>query len=541
MKRCKRLLGLLAALVLAAALCVPARAADESDWDGAKEALLAGLSAREDEIVLTGYALPRTEFKEWYFALLEEQTDLFYVEMAYEYTYSLTTDQVKILRPTYNMTKEEVDACAEQYQAALQRALHVVNDQMTDLEKALALHDYLLLHCEYDTSLKRHSAYEALVEGRAVCEGYTAAYGDLLTLCGIENTVARSDTMDHAWNLVKLNGQWYHVDVTWDDALPSTEGQALHWYFLLSDAAVATVRGSGTKTHTDWQAAYACTDTTYDAGSFWYATEAAVWFDAQNGVCYYLSGAQGGDTVTLYRRSGGDGAAEALAAVKTGQWIANRTSSADGSTTTTIQLTAAWYLWKYGDALVFNGPDAVYCYSLADGSLTTLQEWAEDESYTHVYGLWMEENAVYVRREPAAGGTGADELAYTFAQKLSIHCYDAGTVTPPTCTAGGYTTYTCTKCSDSYTADETSALGHSDRLGVCTVCGRVDPAFVLAPGDLNGDGSVTVEDALILANALAEKYALNAPQQQAAALDDLEGITVTDLIQLMRMVVGAAA
>ena len=54
------------------------------------------------------------------------------------------------------------------------------------------------------------------------------------------------------------------------------------------------------------------------------------------------------------------------------------------------------------------------------------------------------------------------------------HDYQA-VVTAPTCTQRGYTAYTCAKCGDSYTADETEALGHDYRNGVCTRCQAVDP------------------------------------------------------------------
>ena len=60
------------------------------------------------------------------------------------------------------------------------------------------------------------------------------------------------------------------------------------------------------------------------------------------------------------------------------------------------------------------------------------------------------------------------------------HSY-AEEVTPPTCTEGGYTTFTCQSCGDSYVADQTDALGHSFDQGSCTVCGEKDPDYMVAP------------------------------------------------------------
>lgn len=65
----------------------------------------------------------------------------------------------------------------------------------------------------------RHSAFGAIVQGWAVCEGYSEAMQLLLNLAGITATVVYGDSDDvlHEWNLVKIGDQWYHLDVTWDD------------------------------------------------------------------------------------------------------------------------------------------------------------------------------------------------------------------------------------------------------------------------------------------------------------------------------------
>ena len=81
------------------------------------------------------------------------------------------------------------------------------------------------------------------------------------------------------------------------------------------------------------------------------------------------------------------------------------------------------------------------------------------------------------------------------------HEYTA-VVTDPTCTMGGYTTYTCSICGDSYIGDETAALGHNFVNGVCTVCGASGEAFVLY-GDANGDGEITSKDITLLRRYLA--------------------------------------
>ena len=100
---------------------------------------------------------------------------------------------------------------------------------------ALWLHDWLINHAEYDTSYSIHEPEGVLVYGFGVCQSYTTAYGLLLDEFGIENDVVVSDAMNHTWNLVKLNGKWCHVDVTWDDPVNGTENK---YYFGMNDAFI---------------------------------------------------------------------------------------------------------------------------------------------------------------------------------------------------------------------------------------------------------------------------------------------------------------
>ena len=110
-----------------------------------------------------------------------------------------------------------------------------ITDGMTDYEKALALHDWLVENAEYDYSMTYYTETGVLLHGTGVCQSYTMAYGLLLDYAGIENASEIGD--DHTWNMVLLDGDWYHVDVTWDDVGDYSE----YAYFGLSNDAIETV------------------------------------------------------------------------------------------------------------------------------------------------------------------------------------------------------------------------------------------------------------------------------------------------------------
>lgn len=118
-----------------------------------------------------------------------------------------------------------------------------IHDGMTDYEKELALHDYLVTNCCYSEETVQspdsdiYRAYGALVNHDAVCNGYAEALQLLFLCCGIhsEFVIGKADGVDHAWNLVELDGKWYHLDATWDDPKPDQGKDTLHAYFNVSD------------------------------------------------------------------------------------------------------------------------------------------------------------------------------------------------------------------------------------------------------------------------------------------------------------------
>mgnify|MGYP001369228615 CR=1 FL=1 len=123
---------------------------------------------------------------------------------------------------------------------------NVVTPGMTDYEKELVLHDYLVGNCKYDRSVydmsdvpwESFSAYGALCLGTAVCEGYAKAMKLLLNRAGIECHIVtgESNGENHAWNIVKIDGETYHLDATYNDpVLPDGKDTARYHYFNLTD------------------------------------------------------------------------------------------------------------------------------------------------------------------------------------------------------------------------------------------------------------------------------------------------------------------
>ncbi|WHY30158.1 S-layer homology domain-containing protein [Bacillus wiedmannii] len=142
------------------------------------------------------------------------------------------------LKITYRETKEQTEYVMKQAKAIVSSITQV---GMDDHEKVKAIHDYVVKHISYDTSYKAYTAYEALVNRSAVCQGYALLTYQLLKEAGIENhfVVGTGDGQPHAWNLVKIENKWYHLDTTFDDPIPDEQGRVTYSYFNLSDEQIA--------------------------------------------------------------------------------------------------------------------------------------------------------------------------------------------------------------------------------------------------------------------------------------------------------------
>ena len=166
--------------------------------------------------------------------------DCFYL-LASNVLYYRSSKTNKIVRIDFNPSIKDaavLDKMKREYNAAIREFLRSVDPNWTDMEKILYINEYLDKHCEYDESKSldhRYDAYGVLVNHIAVCQGYALAYNSLAEKLGIESYAVTSRKLNHAWNMVKLNGKYYMVDSTWNDPTSDIFGRARHSYLLKSN------------------------------------------------------------------------------------------------------------------------------------------------------------------------------------------------------------------------------------------------------------------------------------------------------------------
>lgn len=179
-----------------------------------------------------------------------DNPDIYYLSNEYDVTtIDLKIAQFSTLKLNYIADSEqELELKNTELDNAIDRIIQsTITEDMTQFEKELALHDALVKKVTYyeysdlqTIPMIKHTAYGALVQNEAVCDGYSKAFKLLLEKVGIESIIIGGSTQAelHAWNLVKLDDKYYHVDVT-SNKLDYSKKHVIHAYFNLSDTQIS--------------------------------------------------------------------------------------------------------------------------------------------------------------------------------------------------------------------------------------------------------------------------------------------------------------
>lgn len=187
-----------------------------------------------DVLVLTGHTVTMPEAEGTYLltgCFLDDEGNLYTCDFIFnvsEDNQYASSNQSNPLRSQPTITVEEkvqqlAEECREQ-------------GFNTQYEIALWLHDWLIYHANYDYNYENYNADGVLLKGTGVCDSYSKAFQLLLNEFNIPNQRVIGIEMNHAWNLVQIDGIWCHIDCTWDD--PGTGGDENHAYFGMSAALI---------------------------------------------------------------------------------------------------------------------------------------------------------------------------------------------------------------------------------------------------------------------------------------------------------------
>ena len=141
-------------------------------------------------------------FKVTSFSYKGSENGLYYYQIPFSFFHYTNAQQEEELSPVVDSILASLDL-----------------EGKNDLQKVIAIYDYLCSNVTYDNdssgNLKR-TAYAALVNHTAVCQGYSAAFYRLCLTVGVDTRMITCSAISHAWNIVQLNGLYYELDATWD-------------------------------------------------------------------------------------------------------------------------------------------------------------------------------------------------------------------------------------------------------------------------------------------------------------------------------------
>ncbi len=188
-----------------------------------------------DIICVSDYGVDRDRFEYLYGKVYFNSPDFFYANAAYG---NFANVQKKLyFRPSYGCTESERKSRQKEIDKVTKEVLSLMDDDMSDEEKLLVVHDWLVSNVKYydekSTFLYGRDIYETLVNKKAICVGFSITFEYFCDLLDIPCITVSNDT--HIWNMVMLDKKWYYVDVTWDLDLDYQPHFGYHWLFLVSE------------------------------------------------------------------------------------------------------------------------------------------------------------------------------------------------------------------------------------------------------------------------------------------------------------------
>ena len=178
-------------------------------------------------------------------AYANDHPEVFWISPQTPYSYYEMDGELEV-EFNYILSNEALFNAKNKFDEAVKKAFAYAPENADDLEAEVFVNDYLVNHCAYDMKAElNHTAYGALVNGKAVCDGYSRAFQYLCSRLGIACTVIEgtSDFNDdqnegHMWNCVQLDGEWYHADVTWNDIDNAKFFCERYFYLNLNDEEI---------------------------------------------------------------------------------------------------------------------------------------------------------------------------------------------------------------------------------------------------------------------------------------------------------------
>lgn len=216
-------------------------------------------------------------------------------EVSIYYTYYTNSPYIETIEIKNKMNLKNSKRWVKKIDRELAKLDRIVKSApATEEKQALALHDHMAAtfyyDLNYDETPNMNSVFPSLMLNlkKGVCQSYAFLYQYVLMKNGFEcYTTVSHDVMNHAWNLIKIDGKFYNVDITWDDPTNDVLGRVNHDYFLLSDDAIVNMSEGDSERLTDRNLPYVKCDSDRFADAPWRKAISSVVYDGNDEYYVY--------------------------------------------------------------------------------------------------------------------------------------------------------------------------------------------------------------------------------------------------------------
>ncbi len=393
----------------------------------------------DEKVDVSAYMMSASSTNNIVNRILDRNPEYFYVDLDNS---SFAMDDLGFVEEMYFSYKGMPKQIAEQrekLESVSDKILSCIGEDYSTLDKVMFLHDYITSHNEYDLDgvyadveeidFYSFNAYGCLVNNFSVCQGMSDAFYLLCNKLRIEVYMCNSYDMCHVWNVVNIDGKYYHLDITWDDDSSKVGlnfdgenfldvvGVVSHDYFLKSDDEFLSLE------HYDWTK-----DTTAECShfenAFWQNVNSSIYLI--DGYYYFLKNS------ALVKRDKATGTETELYFIKDGRY-----SYGDKQYAWSASSAVLAYNFEE-DYLFITHADGVYAYSLKTGQ--TQKVYSQESGY--ISGIAFYDGTLYCDTVKIKDGLltqgesfsvayvleDTDKKEYTTKQLLNLKKYLAKTI-----------------------------------------------------------------------------------------------------------------
>lgn len=182
---------------------------------------------------------PQASMDKIYGYYLNDTPEHFYIK---NISYRVVNGKAVGITFSYLYPPEQISQKKEAIRIEASKVLNVAHTLPNDYEKSKYIYDYIINKTIYDVN-GGESIYwidGVFLDGKAVCQGYGKAYQMLTGFLGMKSTYVRGTSRDinHGWNLVQIDGDYYHVDPTWGDLSVNGKDGVDYTYLHLTDSEI---------------------------------------------------------------------------------------------------------------------------------------------------------------------------------------------------------------------------------------------------------------------------------------------------------------